>query len=152
MQQTIPVYVELLDEATPTLRPAAAVPVENNLYRLLANADYDPEDEDWDFLPGSLVRLEKEPISDGEFAFVVKHPNPEAIHIYVECEETYAPPLRKTYAIPAREGLYEVLPTPHYTSSQLWKFPPGSLVRLVPMETSYPGWKPLLAARPESGL
>lgn len=56
--ETVKVYVPLLDEGTPTLRGTQAVPLGDNLYRILATPDYDPEDETWEFLPGSVVRCD----------------------------------------------------------------------------------------------
>lgn len=145
MEEKVLVYVELLDEGTPTLRPASAVPIGDGLYRLLADEDYDPEDEAWDFAPGSPVRLEEEPLHGGGRGLVAKHPNPKALRIYVQSGENFAPPLRDTYALPLENGLYEVQATPHYTPSQLWEFPPGSAVRLQPTKIAFPGWEPLIA-------
>jgi hypothetical protein len=53
---TVKVYVELLEEGTDTWRPTQAIPLENNLYKLLPTPDYNPEDEVWQFLPGTIVR------------------------------------------------------------------------------------------------
>ncbi len=53
---TVMVYVPLLDEGTPTVRGTQAIPLENGLYKLLPTHNYDPEDETWEFLPGSVVR------------------------------------------------------------------------------------------------
>jgi hypothetical protein len=55
---SITIYVELLDEGTPTLRPTRGIHVADDIYRLLPTPNYDPEDETWQFLPGSLVRCE----------------------------------------------------------------------------------------------
>lgn len=52
------IYVELLDEGTPTIRPTTGIYVAENVYRLLPTANYDPDDETWAFLPGSVVRCE----------------------------------------------------------------------------------------------
>ena len=56
--QTVTIYVRLLDEGTPTSRPTKAVEVGFNSFRVLATPNYDPEDEHWEFLPGSIVRCE----------------------------------------------------------------------------------------------
>lgn len=50
------VYVQLLNEGTPTYRPTQAEEVGEGIYRLLPTDNYDPEDEEWEFLPGALVR------------------------------------------------------------------------------------------------
>lgn len=103
----------MLDEGTPTLRTAYATPAEAGLYHLIAGQDYDPQDEDWDFKPGTLVRLAEEPLHGGGKGWVAKHPNPYAVRIYVESAEKNAPPLRNTYGIPTANDLYEVQATPH---------------------------------------
>jgi hypothetical protein len=54
--KNVKVYVPLLEEGTPTLRGTQAVPLSNGLYKLLPTLNYDPEDEIWAFLPGSIVR------------------------------------------------------------------------------------------------
>ncbi len=56
--QTVTVYVRLLDEGTPTSRPTNAVKVGIDSFTLLATPNYDPEDEHWEFLPGTVVRCE----------------------------------------------------------------------------------------------
>lgn len=54
------IYVALLDEGTLVLRPTQGVALAGGVYRLLPTLDYDPEDEHWEFAPGSLVRCVKE--------------------------------------------------------------------------------------------
>jgi hypothetical protein len=56
--QPIIVYVKLLDEGTVVYRPAKAEPVGYGELRLLAPPGYDPEDEHWEFPPGTIVRCE----------------------------------------------------------------------------------------------
>jgi hypothetical protein len=46
--------------------------VEPGLFRLIATPNYDPDDEEWEFLPGSLVRVTLHRGSDGEFPVAVK--------------------------------------------------------------------------------
>ena len=50
------VYVHLLNEGTEVLRPVEAREVSELVYRLLAPDDYNGEDEEWEFPPGSTVR------------------------------------------------------------------------------------------------
>lgn len=59
MQEAVEVYVPLLEEGTPTIRPTQAVSLGGDLYRILPTKDYDPENEVWEFLPGSVVRCDK---------------------------------------------------------------------------------------------
>lgn len=64
------VYVELLDEGVPTWRPTSAESLGQGRYRLLATDSYDPEDETWQFLPGTVVTCEKRRVS-GDVRLVV---------------------------------------------------------------------------------
>jgi len=49
------VYVPLQGEGTDVCRPTRAVPRGGMRFELLATDDYDPEDERWEFPPGSVV-------------------------------------------------------------------------------------------------
>jgi hypothetical protein len=55
-EDTVKVYVQLLEEGVDTARPTKAVPLESGKFKLLPTEDYDPEDEVWEFLPYSIVR------------------------------------------------------------------------------------------------
>jgi hypothetical protein len=57
---TTTVYVHLLDEGVTVIRPTQAVPLGGEAYKLLATPDYDPADEHWEFVPGSVVRCAEE--------------------------------------------------------------------------------------------
>jgi len=59
------VYVRLLSEGTEVSRPTHAIPLGDDLFRLLPTEDYDHADEEWEFTPGSIVRVESRPSSDG---------------------------------------------------------------------------------------
>lgn len=59
------IYVELLDEGTPTWRPVKAEQLADGVYRIVSE-DPDPEDEHWQFPSGSLVRCESRQLSGGE--------------------------------------------------------------------------------------
>ena len=50
-------YVRLLDEGTDVFRPVWAEPLGSGVYELIAPSDYDPEDEEWEFLPGTHVSV-----------------------------------------------------------------------------------------------
>jgi hypothetical protein len=54
------VFVELLDEGTVCLRPTQGIPLGECTYRLLPTANYDPDDERWQFPPGSVVKCRTE--------------------------------------------------------------------------------------------
>ncbi len=51
------VYVRLLGEGTIVYRPTGAIASGPDTVRLLTPDGYDPEDEDWEFKPGSVVRV-----------------------------------------------------------------------------------------------
>lgn len=59
------VYVNLLGEGTPVVRPVVARQISQSTYELQAPDDYDPEDEEWEFPPFSTVVCEQH-IRDGE--------------------------------------------------------------------------------------
>ncbi len=49
------VYVPLLNEGTSVVRPTQGVKLAESVYRILPTSDYDPDDEQWEFPPGSVV-------------------------------------------------------------------------------------------------
>jgi hypothetical protein len=49
------VSVPLLNEGTSVVRPTQGVKLGDNVYRVLPTRDYDPDDEEWEFPPGSVV-------------------------------------------------------------------------------------------------
>lgn len=70
--EPVVVYVQLLDEGTYTYRPTSAEPIRGKIYRLLPTVGYDPEDETWEFAPGSLVECEKQRLKVGDVLLAVK--------------------------------------------------------------------------------
>jgi hypothetical protein len=67
--QFFTVHVALLNEGTDVWRPVEAIAVDGG-YQLIAPHDYDPDDEEWAFPPGSNVRCEKRTMSGGFSALV----------------------------------------------------------------------------------
>lgn len=59
MNKEIEIYIPLLNEETPVIRGTMAIDLGNNIYRVLPTPFYDPTDETWQFLPGSVVKCEK---------------------------------------------------------------------------------------------
>ncbi|MBB5316090.1 hypothetical protein [Tunturibacter empetritectus] len=51
------VYVKLFEEAVDVIRPTSAVSLGQGKYQLLPPDNYDPEDEHWEFVPGSIVEV-----------------------------------------------------------------------------------------------
>jgi hypothetical protein len=56
------IYVALLDDGVETWRPVTATRLGDDLYHL---ADDAPEDERWEFPPGSTVLVEERQLAEG---------------------------------------------------------------------------------------
>jgi len=65
----VEIFVRLLDEGTVVSRPTKGIVLGNDLFELLPTDNYDPDDEHWEFLPGSIVRA-KEAL-DGDRIYLV---------------------------------------------------------------------------------
>jgi hypothetical protein len=65
------VYVGLLNEGTVVYRPASAVALRPGIVKLVAPGDYDPDDETWEFEPGSVVRVEPKTLEGKEVRVAV---------------------------------------------------------------------------------
>ena len=50
------IYIRLIDEGTDVLRPTEAEELANGLFKVMPTPEYDPDDEEWEFIPGSVVR------------------------------------------------------------------------------------------------
>jgi hypothetical protein len=55
-----PVYVPLLNEGTSVVRPTQGIRLGGDIYRVLPTPDYDPNDEEWEFPPGTAVECVRE--------------------------------------------------------------------------------------------
>jgi hypothetical protein len=67
----IQVYVQLLGEGVTVYRPTTGVPIGTSAVKLLAPENFDPSDEEWEFAPGSVVRVERRVLSGGEVLVAV---------------------------------------------------------------------------------
>jgi hypothetical protein len=65
------IHVVLLNEGTWCARPTECVNLGNGLFKLMATPNYDPEDERWEFPPGSIVRGRAFQASAGEILLAV---------------------------------------------------------------------------------
>jgi hypothetical protein len=63
----VTIYMPLLNEGTDVLRPVEAEAHSDGRYTILGSV---PDDEQWAFSPGSIVRGETRVLSDGEQAIV----------------------------------------------------------------------------------
>lgn len=70
------VYVALLDEGANVWRPVPARKVAESVYELLSPPDYDPDDETWEFPPGSVVQCAPRHTSGGEHLVAVRLQEP----------------------------------------------------------------------------
>jgi antitoxin component of MazEF toxin-antitoxin module len=55
MNDQVTILVQLINEGTIVFRPTTAKQLEEGLFRLLSTSDYDPKNEEWEFLPNSIV-------------------------------------------------------------------------------------------------
>jgi hypothetical protein len=57
------VYIKLLDEGTIVYRPVPAFRIDSNIYQINGNEFYNPDDENWEFIPGTIVNVEPKILS-----------------------------------------------------------------------------------------
>ena len=69
------VYDKLLGEGTLVFRPAQANRIDENRVKLLPVADYGSRDEEWEFLPGSIVRCERRVMDGGKVLVAISKSN-----------------------------------------------------------------------------
>ena len=60
------IYIPLLNEGTPVVRPASGVRVGEFTFVVILTPEYNPTDEEWKFPPGSIVTCRKEVWSEGK--------------------------------------------------------------------------------------
>lgn len=65
------IYVQLLNEGSEVYRPVLSKKINDFLYELLDN-NYDPEDEEWEFLPGTIVVVEEKILSGKKELVAIK--------------------------------------------------------------------------------
>lgn len=70
--EKVTLFVRLLNEGTDVSRPAEALDLGDGRFRLLPTANYDSEDEIWEFPPGSTVRAEVRTRQSGTYRLAVK--------------------------------------------------------------------------------
>jgi hypothetical protein len=72
------IYVSLLGEGTVVWRPVLALQVGQGIFVVLTKA-YDPENEEWEFPPGSIVMCRNEMREGRETLIAVSQINPDAV-------------------------------------------------------------------------
>lgn len=66
------VYIRLLDEGTEVFRPTLAESLGRGKFKVLPTPNYDPEDEIWEFTPGSIVVCAKQKLEGEEVLVAMK--------------------------------------------------------------------------------
>lgn len=69
MANEVTIYIKLLDEGVNAWRPTKGIAVKDLICKLLPTNDYDPSQETWEFLPGSVVRYEMQKHRNNENVF-----------------------------------------------------------------------------------
>ena len=70
--EVVSVYVRLLEEGIEVSRPTEALNLGNGIYEIRPTPDYSPENETWEFIPGSKVGLEKRARGMGTYMVAVE--------------------------------------------------------------------------------
>ena len=71
------VYIQLLEEGTKVYRPVPAIEIENNIYEVQGFGIYDPENEVWEFPPGTYVLVEEQNLGGENVLVAIKEQSPE---------------------------------------------------------------------------
>lgn len=58
------IYIQLLGEGTKVYRPVSASKIDANVYRVEGSEVYDPDDEEWEFKPGTIVIVEPKKLEE----------------------------------------------------------------------------------------
>ena len=65
------IYIALLGEGTDVVRPTEGKKLADLVYEVLKPEGYDPDNEEWEFPPGSVVRCERQVWSGEELTVAV---------------------------------------------------------------------------------
>lgn len=71
------IYIQLLEEGTKVYKPVPAIEIENNIYEVQGFEIYDPEDEVWEFLPGTNVLVEEQNFDGTNVLVAIKEQIPK---------------------------------------------------------------------------
>ena len=64
------IYVYLLNEGSDAWRPVKAKKIGLNRYEIIGIDNYDPSDEEWQFLPGDIVQCAEKKFADSKSGLV----------------------------------------------------------------------------------
>jgi len=66
------IYIYLLDEGVDVWRPTEGEEIADMIFKVLPTQNYDPEDEHWEYPPGTLVHCSYKTLDDGEALVAVE--------------------------------------------------------------------------------
>lgn len=66
------IYVRLLNEGTEVRRPTKGRSLADGVYEILPTLDYDASGEEWEFPPGSRVRMQREHADGADYFIAVQ--------------------------------------------------------------------------------
>jgi len=69
MSEMVTIHIPLLNEGTTVSRPTLGESLGDQRYCVRPTPNYDPADEEWEFLPGSIVVCEE--VRDGGTSFLI---------------------------------------------------------------------------------
>jgi len=152
------IYMELLNEGIQVWRPVPGRCIAKNVYEILDNGTYDPDDETWMFSPGTWVNCQPRELSGGQALVAFARAQPAlTVCLYATCgSDAEAQELAETFLkrliicapvrllsfepywrIPAYYGfLFEFTPTGTYKTAF------DCLVSLSPQAWSFSGSPP----------
>ncbi len=66
------IYTRLLGEGTDVYRPVPSLIIKDNVHKITGYDIFDPDDEEWEFPPGTIVLVENREIGGEELLVAVK--------------------------------------------------------------------------------
>ena len=66
------IYIQLLKEGVEVYRPVSAYKLKDNVYKIQGRDIYDPDNEQWEFLPDTYVYVENRTLSEGDVLVAIK--------------------------------------------------------------------------------
>lgn len=73
----IEIYINLLEEGITVMRATTAEIIGEGICRILPTPNYNPEDEKWEFLPGTIVKYKTSKTDEGLAIWVATSNDPE---------------------------------------------------------------------------
>jgi hypothetical protein len=68
----ISIYVQLLNEGTKVFRPVPSLKIAELIFELRGENIYNPFDEEWEFIPGDVVLVEKKEVENDVVLVAIK--------------------------------------------------------------------------------